>query len=107
MLLIGKGHAPDTERDSTEQSRLADATRSPRHGVAGVGVERSSPTGEQPKAARGMPQARGERVPEGTREQGAPKPVGRRHHHANPVATIAGDPLPLPLGRSRSRAGAR
>jgi hypothetical protein len=33
--------------------------------------------------------------------------VGWRQHHANPVATIAGDPLPLPLGTSRSRAGAR
>lgn len=29
--------------------------------------------------------------------------VGRRHHHANHTATIAGNPLPLSLRRSRAR----
>ncbi|SCE97853.1 hypothetical protein GA0070612_2665 [Micromonospora chokoriensis] len=33
--------------------------------------------------------------------------VGRRYHHANHTATIAGDPLPLTLPSSRASGGAR
>lgn len=33
--------------------------------------------------------------------------VGRRYHHANHTATIAGDPLPLTLPSSRAPGGTR
>ncbi|UWZ34835.1 zinc ribbon domain-containing protein [Dactylosporangium roseum] len=45
-------------------------------------------------------------APEGAVRKSRPI-VGRTHHHANPVATIAGDPLPLPSSRSRRRGDAR
>jgi hypothetical protein len=41
-------------------------------------VERSSPTGEQPKAARGMTGAPASGFPKRTRSPGEPKPVGRQ-----------------------------